>query len=140
MSSQNNIFSISIDASTSHLAEVRNFVGEHSQKIGLSKDQIDEIRLAVDEAYTNIIKHAYKRENGKPVTIEFGYDDSQIWVTLTDRGESFDPSQYNEPDLQKRIKNKQRGGMGVFLIRKLMDSVHYSRSGKQNTIKMVKNL
>jgi serine/threonine-protein kinase RsbW len=47
---------------------------------------------------------------------------------------------YNEPDIKERIKNKQRGGMGVYLIRKLMDNVQYNRSGRMNEIRMIKHL
>ncbi len=129
-----------MEASTAHLSEVRDFVAEHAQNLGMSEKDISEIRLAVDEAYTNIIKHAYKNTPAKPVQIKLGFDNSQIWISLTDEGESFDPSSYNEPDLMKRIKNKQRGGMGVYLIRKLMDNVQYNRKGQVNEIKMVKHL
>lgn len=140
MSKKNNIFSISVEASTANLSEVRDFVAMHAQNLGMSEKDISEIRLAVDEAYTNIIKHAYKNIPAKPVQIKLGFDNTQIWISLTDEGESFDPSSYNEPDLMKRIKNKQRGGMGVYLIRKLMDNVQYNRKGQVNEIKMVKHL
>lgn len=57
-----------------------------------------------------------------------------------DEGESFKPDEYKAPDILKRIKNKQRGGMGVFLIQKLMDQVQYNRKGTLNEIRMVKHL
>lgn len=140
MNRNKNIFSISVEASTSHLSKVRDFVAEHAQSLGMSEKDVAEMRLAVDEAYTNIIKHAYKNTSSKPVEIQFGFDKSQVWISITDEGESFDPSTYNEPDLLKRIKNKQRGGMGVYLIRKLMDNVQYNRHGQVNEIRMVKHL
>jgi len=136
----NNIHSISVEASTSQLAKVRDFVADHAEKLGLSEKEIGNIRLAVDEAYTNIIKHAYKNIPAKPVDIELGYDGSQLWISIKDEGESFDPGTYSEPDLRQRIKNKQRGGMGVYLIRKLMDNVQYNRHGHTNEIRMIKHL
>jgi serine/threonine-protein kinase RsbW len=57
-----------------------------------------------------------------------------------DEGKSFDPNTYSEPDLMQRIKEKKRGGMGVYLIRKLMDQVQYNRKGETNEIRMVKKL
>ncbi len=140
MATTNNIHSISVEASTSQLATVRDFVAEHAESLGLSEKEIGNIRLAVDEAYTNIIKHAYKNIPSKPVKIELGSDSSQLWISIKDEGESFDPASYSEPDLKQRIKNKQRGGMGVYLIRKLMDNVDYNRIGKTNEIRMVKHL
>jgi serine/threonine-protein kinase RsbW len=136
----NQIQTLSVEASTEHLAEVRDFVAAHAEQRGLSQKEISEIRLAVDEAYTNIIKHAYKGDGQKQVNIEIGSDASRLWISLIDEGKSFDPSTYSEPDLLKRIKEKKRGGMGVYLIRKLMDQVQYNRKGQKNEIRMVKNL
>lgn len=140
MATTDNIYTLTVDSSTKHLAEVRDFVAQHAKKLGLSDKEISEIRLAVDEAYTNIIKHAYKNSPKQPVKIELGISDSQLWISIMDEGESFKPEEYKAPDILKRIKNKQRGGMGVFLIQKLMDHVQYSRKGKMNEIRMVKNL
>ncbi|MBO6792940.1 MAG: ATP-binding protein [Balneolaceae bacterium] len=133
-------YTLSVDSSTKHLSEVRDFVAEHAQNVGLTEKDISEIRLAVDEAYTNIIKHAYKNRPSKPVKIEIGVDAKKLWISIMDEGESFKPDEYKAPDILKRIKNKQRGGMGVFLIQKLMDQVQYNRKGKMNEIRMVKNL
>tara|TARA_R100000908_G_scaffold59405_1_gene35942 strand:- start:45898 stop:46320 length:423 start_codon:yes stop_codon:yes gene_type:complete len=135
-----NIQSLSVEASTKHLAEVRDFVAAHAEQIGLDQKDVSEIRLAVDEAYTNIIKHAYNNNASMKVNIEIGSDGDQLWISLMDEGDSFDPSTYHEPDLMQRIKEKKRGGMGVYLIRKLMDQVQYNRKGKTNEIRMVKNL
>lgn len=140
MAKNRQIQTLSVEASTEHLAEVRDFVAAHAEDLGLSAKTISEIRLAVDEAYTNIIKHAYKNTPTEKVNIEIGSDEQQLWISLQDEGLSFDPSTYNEPDLMQRIKEKKRGGMGVYLIRKVMDQVHYNRKGQMNEIRMVKNL
>ena len=140
MAGTKNIQSLSVEASTKHLAEVRDFVAAHAEQIGLDQKDVSEIRLAVDEAYTNIIKHAYNNNASMKVNIEIASDGDQLWISLMDEGDSFDPSTYHEPDLMQRIKEKKRGGMGVYLIRKLMDQVQYNRKGKTNEIRMVKNL
>lgn len=140
MAGTRQIHTLSVEASTEHLAEVRDFVASHAENIGLKQKTISEIRLAVDEAYTNIIKHAYQNNASEKVNIEIGSDNDQLWITLIDSGKSFDPESYSEPDLMKRIKEKKRGGMGVYLIRKVMDQVQYNRKGKNNEIRMVKNI
>lgn len=140
MAAKGTKYSLTVDSSTKHLAEVRDFVAGHAQTVGLSEKIIDEIRLAVDEAYTNIIKHAYKNTPQKPVRIEVGIDKSKLWISIKDEGEGFKPDEYRAPDILKRIKNKQRGGMGVYLIQKLMDQVQYNQKGGVNEIRMVKNL
>lgn len=140
MNSNTNIYSLSVEASTAHLVEVRDFVAEHAAKCGFTPKEISEIRLAVDEAYTNIIKHAYKKNGENPVEIELGSDSKKFWVSLLDKGESFDITKYHEPDVEAQIKLKRRGGMGVYLIRKLMDQVQYTRKGSFNEIRMIKHL
>lgn len=140
MATRSTIQTLSVDSSTKHLAEVRDFVAQYAKNAGLPDKVVDEIRLAVDEAYTNIIKHAYKNIPSKPVRIEVGSDHRHLWISIKDEGESFNPDNYQAPDLLKRIKNKERGGMGVYLIQKLMDHVQYSRTGGINEIRMIKNL
>lgn len=131
--------SISVQASTKHLAEVRNFVAKHAKEFGFNQQDVADIRLAVDEAYTNIIKHAYNNDEHKTVDIELGYNSSKFWISLLDTGDAFDHSKYSKPDVRKKIKEKKRGGVGVFLIKKLMDSVEYHTEGSVNEIRMTKN-
>ena len=132
--------SINVSSSTEHLREVRKFVQKFVQQFDVTKNDLEEIILAVDEAYTNIIKHAYNNDPNQTVKIELGTSTDILWVQLSDTGFHFNADEYQPPDLLKRIKNKQRGGMGVYLINKLMDSVEYSSAGKTNTILMRKRI
>lgn len=138
MSKSTTTYSISVQASTKHLAEVRNFVAKHASDFGFKKQDVADIRLAVDEAYTNIIKHAYKNDAHKSVDIELGYNSSEFWISLLDTGDAFDPTNYSKPDVRKKIKEKKRGGVGVYLIKKLMDHVEYHTEGSVNEIRMTK--
>ncbi|NGP89125.1 ATP-binding protein [Fodinibius halophilus] len=138
MSNSSSTYSISVQASTEHLSEVRDFVAKHASEFGFAPQDVDDIRLAVDEAYTNIIKHAYKNDRQKSVDIELGYNSQKFWISLLDTGDAFDPSNYSKPDVRQKIKEKKRGGVGVYLIRKLMDDVEYQTKGSVNEIRMTK--
>ncbi len=138
MSESTTTYNISVPASTEHLSEVRNFVANHAAECGFSEQEIADIRLAVDEAYTNIIKHAYKNDRQKAVDIELGCDQSELWIALLDTGNAFDPNNYKKPDIREKIKRKKRGGVGVYLIRELMDEVEYQTDESTNTIRMTK--
>lgn len=138
MSKENSKHTMSVEASTKHLAKVRNFVAKYATECGFKKQDVADIRLAVDEAYTNIIKHSYKYDDKKSVEIELGYDNDEFWISLLDTGKAFDPSTYTKPDLRQQIKNKKRGGVGVYLIKKLMDDVRYRNEGTTNEIRMTK--
>ncbi len=129
---------MTVQASTEHLAEVRNFVAKHAADFGFKKQDVADIRLAVDEAYTNIIKHAYRHNENKSVDIKLGYKDNEFWICLLDSGKTFDPASYSEPNVREKIKQKKRGGVGVYLIRKLMDDVEYGKEGTFNKIRMIK--
>lgn len=131
-------YKMTVEASTEHLSEVRDFVAEHAAAFGFNQQEVADIRLAVDEAYTNIIKHAYQNNADETVEIELGYNNTKFWVTLLDTGNTFDVSKYSKPNICQRIKEKKRGGVGVYLIRKLMDDVEYQTEDATNTIRMTK--
>ena len=129
---------LSVHASTEHLAEVRNFVARHALHFGFEKQAVSDMRLAVDEAFTNIIKHAYKNDARQSVEIALGHNGNTFWISLLDSGQSFSLKDYEKPDLERKIKCKKRGGVGVYLIKKLMDDVKYFQRGSFNEIRMTK--
>jgi len=132
-------YRLTVNASTEHLAEVRKFVGNYAKQEGFSSEQITDTRLAVDEAFTNIIKHAYQNDESKTVHLELQFDAEKLCITLSDKGKSFDMTNYTFPDVKKQIKNKKRGGMGVYLIHHLMDEVVYRNKSQENVIIMCKH-
>lgn len=127
-----------LPASTKNLAEARNFVAEHARKNGFNAQQISDIRLAVDEAITNIIKHAYNGEEDHTIEIELTFKDDRICVELFDTGTTFSLKTFKQPNIKEKIKQKKRGGMGVYLIHSLMDDVSYGREDDANKMVMCK--
>lgn len=127
-----------LNATTKNLSRVRNFVSSQAKKHGFKDNQINDIRLAVDEACTNVIKHAYRYDETKEFNVDLEFDNSSLLIEITDYGAGFNPSKYEAPNLQKRIKQKKRGGMGIFLIKNLMDELTYNSDGSKNVIKMIK--
>lgn len=131
-------YSISIPASTKHLGEIRRLVGKNAKDFGFSDQEIADIQLAVDEACTNVIKHAYKFDDSKKVHIEIERENERFSVIIEDKGVAFNSEKYHEPNIEKRIKNRQKGGVGVYLMRKLMDLVEYKTENGTNKITMTK--
>lgn len=131
---------ITVQASTEHLSEVRDFIASYATKHGISSHEVEDIRLAVDEAYTNIIKHAYQNDPSQFVEIIMGSNENEFWVSLMDDGKSFDPTAYPEPDVRRKIKARERGGVGVFLMKKLMDRIEYYKHKNTNELRMIKKL
>jgi len=127
-----------IPASTKNLSEARNFVAEYARKNGFDAQQISDIRLAVDEAITNIIKHAYNGEEDHKIEIELTFKEGRLCVELFDTGATFSLKTFKQPNIKEKIKQKKRGGMGVYLIHSLMDNVSYGRENEANKMVMCK--
>lgn len=122
------------------LDEIREFVGDIARVGGFNDKEVYNIQLATDEAASNIIEHAYEGVSNGLLEISCGVKDSAITIILVDHGESFDPSDVPAPDLKADLSERKIGGLGIFLMRKLMDEVHYHAEPKKNsnTLTMVK--
>ena len=120
------------------LSRVRRFVEGHARACGFPADVVDQLSLAVDEACTNVIRHAYSGSKSGPVDITVDIDADRFTVTIRDEGDSIDLERYAEPDLKKSVKNRRGGGFGVHIMRSLMDLVEYEKHGKFNEVHLVK--
>lgn len=132
---------LSVKSSTDNLSEVRAFIEMETGKCGFDEKAIREITLAVDEACTNVIKHAYKNLPGGMIHIRLKFWKGRLEISITDFGGSFNPNLVPEPDLMENYRRKKSGGMGIFLMKKLMDEVSYFRlDGNRNRVEMIKHL
>ena len=143
MNSANKIFEkeIVVKSTTDNLALIRKFTKSAADEIGFSDETTGKIVLAVDEACTNIIKHAYKYSTEGDIYIAIKFDNSRFMISITDEGKHFDPTTIPEPDLSQYYKQKRVGGLGMFLMKKLMDEVKYNTiTGNKNQVVLVKYL
>jgi serine/threonine-protein kinase RsbW len=129
-----------IPASTDSLKDVREIIETACAKYKISKKTVYEITLAVDEACTNIIKHAYHNSSDKQINISLTVSEKLFEIKLTDTGEHFDPSKIPNPDIRESQKQKKGGGLGVFLMKKIMDEVKYKTIGNKNELTLIKKL
>jgi len=122
------------------ISRILDLIAERGSAAGLSKKHIFEIQLAVDEAMTNVVEHAYEGVDGE-LKISFLYRPGYLVVELIDWGKQFDPTRLPTPDITSGIKNRQIGGLGVHFIRKVMDEVTYRYDpAVGNILRMVKHL
>jgi anti-sigma regulatory factor (Ser/Thr protein kinase) len=122
-----------------YLDEIREFVGEIARAGGFTDKDVYNIQLATDEAASNIIEHAYEKIPDGVLELSCGVRDDLITIVLIDHGESFDPSEIPLPDLKADLSARKIGGLGIFLMRKLMDDVHYEvKAGQGNILTMTK--
>ncbi len=132
---------LEIKSRTENLAEIREFINSAALEAGLSKEAIDNIILAVDEACTNIIKHAYKYFPDGKIVLNLKTDKKTFTIEIIDYGTSFEPGLVTHPDLQKYFNEKRVGGLGMYLMKALMDDVRYTTvPGKFNQVSLSKNI
>ena len=132
---------IHIESRTDRLIAVREFVSEAARTFGFADEEVSKIALAVDEACTNIIKHAYKFDPTRDIAITISRDNGEFQVIIRDNGFQFNPSEIHSPDMREYMKNYRRGGLGIFLMKSLMDNVEYHMEpGKLNEVRLTKRL
>lgn len=130
-----------VKSKTENLSLIRDFVSEKALNAGLPVTAVEKIMLAVDEACTNIIKHAYKSSPEGEITLIVEYDEEKFTITIIDYGKSFNPESIPQPDLQKYYREHKVGGLGIYLMKSLMDDVKYtSIPGKYNQVLLSKNI
>ena len=130
-----------VKSKTENLSIIRDFISSSAAEAGVAADAVENIILAVDEACTNIIKHAYKSFPDGELIIKTKSTLSRFIISITDYGKSFEPEMIPEPDLQKYYRQRRVGGLGMYLMKTLMDDVKYvSIPGKYNEVMLSKNL
>jgi serine/threonine-protein kinase RsbW len=132
---------LTISNDHAYLAQVRDLVSRGVAVGEFPGHFLNRLQIAVDEAVTNIIEHGYAGQTRGSAAIEITVDvDSQCFrIQISDNGMSFDPNQMSDIDIQSHVAAGKAGGLGVFLMRKIMDQVDYQyQSGKRNQLTLVK--
>ena len=108
------------------LDNLRGFVGGIAEACDFKEKDVYAVQMAVDEAFTNIVEHAYGGESDENIECICEVDESSLRITLRDCGRrSFNPDEIPEPDLDAPLEERETGGLGLFFMRQLMDDVHF---------------
>lgn len=122
---------LKVPGDTGRLEKIRGFVAEFAREAGCTPGIVGEIEFAVDEAATNIVKHAYGEDPEIPeerriIEIEIGKVPEGIRITLCDRAKPFNPENVPLPDLDSHLAGHKTHGLGVFAMKSFMDSMEHS--------------
>ncbi len=107
------------------LVSISDFVTQAAEDAGLGQRAVHAVQLAVDEACSNIIQHAYGGEGHGDIKCTCQIDETGLTVTLRDKGQAFDPTSIPDPDRSPNLDACSGGGLGLFFMRQLMDEVHF---------------
>lgn len=123
-------------ADLGHLVRIREFVTDAADKLGVDAAVLDDLRLAVDEAATNIIVHGYVGSG--EIEVELSASGADLVVRLCDQAPAFDPLSRLADTIEPLGENPKPGGFGLYLIGQAMDEISYRRVDGSNELTMIK--
>lgn len=129
-----------VSSRLTNLSTIADFVVAQARLAGMDEEQVFAVQMAVDEACTNAMEHAYAGKQDGEVRVCCSVEDDALTVSITDQGEPFDPSLVPVPDVSAPLETRSIGGLGLFFMHRLMDSVEFQAlAPKGNQIVMRKH-
>lgn len=130
---------LSLPSETAYLGLVRELTKRMAELAGFAEPTAERLSLAVDEAATNVIEHAYKGAPDREVELRFEDRGLDFRIELVDTGQMVDPRAVPQVDLDRFVTERRTGGLGMHLMEKIMDSVTFRRSARRNVCALVKH-
>ncbi len=132
---------LTIENQLENLTQVASFVEEICEELGLGADWVFNLNLVLEEAMTNVIMYAYPEGEKHEIWLLVQKEpDSMLTLVLEDEGIAFDPTEVPDADVTLSAEERPIGGLGIFLIRQIMDEVTYERANNRNILTMRKNI
>ena len=122
------------------IAGVGEKIGAFCAEHGLAEEVSFEVHLALDELLTNTIDYGYDNDYEHRIDLLLRLQGDTLTVEIADDGRAFDPLQAAEPDMGASLQDRARGGLGIYLVRKMMDSVAYRRQDGRNVVTLTKRV
>ena len=132
---------LTLNCDLARVPELNNFILSIGEKLNLDPALIGQVQLAVEEAVVNVMNYAYP-DRGKRgfVTVKAMSDGHELRFVVIDSGIPFDPTAKEKADTTLSVEDRPIGGLGIFLVRELMDTINYERVDNRNILMMIKNI
>ena len=138
MATQKITFSLS--NSLSELERLSEFLSLIGEKWSLPGKIILQLTLALDELFTNVVSYGLESEPDQEVHFTIARREDEIEIVVSDGGQSFDPTQAPDPDLNLPLDDQPVGGLGIFLMRQYTDNIEYRRENEKNIVTLTKKI
>lgn len=122
------------------ISKLTFFIEELGEDFDLSPELVFNLNLVLEEAVSNVILYAYAKEEHQTISLTAQKKDNQLIFVLTDSGKEFDPTQAPDADITLSAEERPIGGLGIFLIRQIMNKVEYQRIEGRNVLTLGKEL
>ena len=134
------LYSFELKSSLSELDRLCQNLETFGKKFGFSKKLIFEINLALDELFTNIISYGFKDDKEHVIKVTLTPRKNQLCLCIEDDGTPFNPIDFETPDVSCSVEECKIGGLGIHIMKKLMDEVCYERCGDKNVLNLKKKI
>ena len=124
----------------SELKALNRYLNNWGGEIGLPANSISRINICLDELFTNIVSYGFEDNLEHTVKFTLNGDNYFVIINIEDGGIPFNPLEKIDPDFPKNVESAKIGGLGILIIRKLMDNVSYERRQGKNILTMKKNI
>ena len=124
----------------SEISKLAVFIEELGEELHLTPDLVFNLNLVLEEAVSNVILYAYPKGEQQEISLSANVSDNNLVFVLTDSGKEFDPTQAPDADITLSAEERQIGGLGIFLIRQIMNQIEYQRIDGKNVLTLGKQL
>lgn len=124
---------------SSELSRLHKIVEKLGQREEISFKTLHAIDLSLDEIFTNIVSYGFREQGGYNIAFDFSVYQDCVIIIIEDNGRAFNPLNVPDPDITKPLEERPIGGLGLFLVRKMMDKVEYCRKENKNILILTKN-
>jgi serine/threonine-protein kinase RsbW len=131
-------YSYSLTCQTSSLSGLRSFLQMTLSMLSLTDIEKHKITLAVEEVCANLIIHSHRCNPEDKIQLEVKNMGGSLIFEITDQGSAFNILEYQVPDLKKVIVEKRKGGLGILLVKKIMDKIEFESNDGKNTCRLIK--
>jgi len=133
-------YSFELKSSLSELDRLCQNLETFGKQFGFSKKLIFEINLALDELFTNIISYGFKDDDEHVITVTLTPQNDELCLCIEDDGRPFNPIDFETPDVTCSVEDCRIGGLGIHIMKRLMDEVCYQRCGDKNVLNLKKKI
>lgn len=130
---------VSWPARLESLPLVQEYVENLAQRSGINGKRLIQLSVALEEVVVNIINHAYGQKGRGDILVGFDDQAEAVVVSLSDTGLAFNPLEAAEPDVEMALLDRPIGGLGIMMVKKLMDEVRYERRNNENILYLTLN-
>jgi serine/threonine-protein kinase RsbW len=134
-------YKISGQANIQTLSMFKEFIEDRGSQMNLGDDATFVFKLAVEEVCTNIIAYGYAGMDPGIIQLTFLRESDRAQLTIYDEGQFFDPESVADPDIESDTSDREIGGLGLFMIREMMDRIEYRKQNEDgNLLTLIKNI